>query len=87
MSLPAPTICTIMYIATTTSVPDQGSRINPVYPYDRSIGGSEVSLFAGLSRVRKPQSLGNLAPSIGSQALMREPWALNERQAETLRDG
>ena len=41
----------------------QGSRMNPVYPYDRSIGGSEVSLFAGLSRVRKPQSLGNWPPA------------------------
>jgi predicted site-specific integrase-resolvase len=36
---------------------DQGSRINPVYPYDRSAGGSEVSSFARPSRVREPQAL------------------------------
>src|SRR3954454_15808791 len=37
----------------------QGSRINPVYSYDRSPGGSEVASFARSSRVREPQSLRN----------------------------
>ena len=37
----------------------QGSRINPVYPYDRSTGGSEASCFLGLRRVEEPQSLRN----------------------------
>jgi DNA invertase Pin-like site-specific DNA recombinase len=37
--------------------PMQGSRIKPVYPYDTSLGGSEVSSFAQPSRVREPQSL------------------------------
>ena len=32
----------------------QGSRINPVYPYDRSARGSDVPRFAGRSRVQKP---------------------------------
>lgn len=33
------------------------------YPYDRPAGDSEVSLFAGRSRVREPQSLGSWPPN------------------------
>src|SRR3954465_13286513 len=37
----------------------QGSRINPVYPYEMPTGSPEVSSFAKLSRLREPQSLRN----------------------------
>src|SRR3954465_5523976 len=60
---PRPGTRTALYmrVSTADQKPDlqQGSRINPVYPYDRFACDSEVSLFAGRSKVREPQSLGN----------------------------
>src|SRR4051812_3701848 len=41
------------------SLDPQGSRINPVYPYEMLMGSPEVSSFAKLSRLREPQSLRN----------------------------
>ena len=37
----------------------QGSRINPIYPYAGSTGASQVSSFAGFSRIREPRPLRN----------------------------
>src|SRR3954447_3936989 len=50
----------------------QASRINPVSSENRSLGRSEVSSFARLSRLRESHPLRN-QPSIGSQTFMREP--------------
>ena len=38
---------------------EQGSRINPIYPYAGSTGASQVSSFARFSRVREPRPLRN----------------------------
>src|SRR5204862_1789107 len=48
---------TLSQPSTLQQIPTQGSRIKPVYPYDTSLGGSEVSSFAQPSRVREPQAL------------------------------
>src|SRR4051812_36868102 len=60
------------------AMPSQGSRIRPVYPYDRFSGGSEVSPFTQPSGVRGAAMPPKLAPSIGSQTFMREPWMPSE---------
>jgi len=59
---------------------DQGSRINPIYPYAGSPGGSEASSIAGLSGGSGPVTSPKLAPSIGSQTLLREPCSWSDLQ-------
>src|SRR4051794_8555317 len=58
----------------------QGSRINPVYSYDRSPGGSEVASFARPSLPGQAgfgsRNLSEISPSIGPEALMREPCGI-----------
>src|SRR3954452_2924645 len=56
----------------------QGSRINPVYPYDGPVGDSEVSLSRGEPGGPGAAISRTLAPSIGSQAFMRDPCAQAE---------
>jgi hypothetical protein len=58
----------------------QGSCINPIYPYAGSPGGSEASPIAGLSGGSGPVTSPKLAPSIGSQTLMREPCSWSDLQ-------